>query len=222
MKNGKHICELLKAIRQQIADENHIVFDTKKCTSKADCKGSCPACDKELLTLEDQLQKRKSSGSPIKLAVLSASLLISNSFASDSIQTNNTSQDSTSKTESHTEPDDIDMIFGAVQMTQASFPGGIKSLMIWLQENLQYPEEALNKNIQGKVFVSFIVGKDGTIRDAKITRSVDPSLDAEALRVVNLMPKWNPAIEFGIKTDSRYNLPINFKIEKKEETSNEQ
>lgn len=92
------------------------------------------------------------------------------------------------------------------------FPGGIVEFMKWLQRHLQYPEEARQKRIQGKVMVSFIVNKDGSITDAKVTRSVNPQLDGEAMRVINLMPKWKPGVDNGKPCRTLFAIPIVFKL----------
>jgi protein TonB len=74
------------------------------------------------------------------------------------------------------------------------FPGGMVQFMKWLTRNLRYPQLAQQQKIQGKVVVSFIVNKDGSIASPKVEKSVDPNLDREALRVVKMMPKWTPGI----------------------------
>jgi len=93
------------------------------------------------------------------------------------------------------------------------FPGGVNELMKFLGKSVKYPEEATKKNIQGKVIVSFIIEKDGSIGQAKIARSVDPSLDAEAIRVVNSMPNWQPGKNAGKVVRVQYTLPVNFKLQ---------
>lgn len=97
----------------------------------------------------------------------------------------------------------------------ASYPGGISSLMTWLSSNVRYPEAAQQNNIQGKVVVKFIVEKDGSISNVDVIRSVDRDLDREALRVVNMMPKWNPGTNKGVPVRSYFTLPVNFRIPSK-------
>lgn len=79
-----------------------------------------------------------------------------------------------------------------------SFPGGESAMKSYLNSNVKYPVEAQENCIQGRVIVQFIIEKDGSISDVKISRSVDPSFDREALRVVKAMPKWNPGKLQGI------------------------
>ena len=94
--------------------------------------------------------------------------------------------------------------------TKAEYPGGTKELAKFLQENLKYPKDALKNNISGKVFLRAIVEKDGKLKDIEVIRSVHPSLDAEALRLVKSMPKWTPATQRGQAVRSKIMLPIVF------------
>lgn len=84
--------------------------------------------------------------------------------------------------------------------------------MEFLVKYLRYPAAAKFKNEQGRVIVKFIVDENGEIRDAVVIRGVSPSLDAEALRVINLMPKWKPAISEGETVRVYYTLPIVFRM----------
>jgi TonB family protein len=93
------------------------------------------------------------------------------------------------------------------------FPGGETALPAYLGKEIKYPAEAVKKGIQGKVFVTFVVGKDGSVTHVKIVRGVDPMLDAEALRVVNAMPKWTPGRQNGKDVAVQYTVPINFKLQ---------
>ncbi|MDE7376472.1 MAG: M56 family metallopeptidase [Muribaculaceae bacterium] len=93
--------------------------------------------------------------------------------------------------------------------------GGQSGLMFFLSQNVKYPEEAVKAGEEGKVVVSFVIGEDGSISDAEIKTSVSPSLDAEALRVVGLMPAWTPARSGGKAVATHYALPITFKLPKK-------
>ncbi len=90
---------------------------------------------------------------------------------------------------------------------QASFPGGQEALLAFLDQNVRYPD-CYDGCGQGRVVVSFSIDTDGSIVDPKVIRSVDKELDAEALRVVSLMPKWIPAKEKGKNKRTEYVLPI--------------
>lgn len=85
-------------------------------------------------------------------------------------------------------------------------------LIKFLIENLQYPQDAIKNKIQGRVLVQFIVDKEGNINDPSILQGVYPSLDAEALRVVKLMPRWTPGYQDGQPVNVQYALPIVFKL----------
>ena len=93
------------------------------------------------------------------------------------------------------------------------FPGGEMALRKHIANAVKYPEIAQEKGIQGKVYVTFVVSKDGTIADCKIARGVDPSLDKEALRVVNELPKWQPGKQKGEFVNVSYTIPINFQLQ---------
>ena len=93
-----------------------------------------------------------------------------------------------------------------------SFPGGISGLRTYLNQNIRYPAEAQENCVQGRVVVSFVVGKDGHISDVTVLRSVDPSLDKEAVRVVRNMPRWTPGKQGGEPVRVRYNVPVSFRL----------
>lgn len=92
------------------------------------------------------------------------------------------------------------------------FPGGIVAFMKWLTQNLNYPTPAQRQHIEGKVVVSFIINRDGTIVDAKIAKSVHPLLDREAMRIVGMMPKWKPGRQNDKPCRTMFVIPINFKL----------
>jgi protein TonB len=93
------------------------------------------------------------------------------------------------------------------------FPGGDLALRKFIANAVKYPVIAQENGIQGKVYVTFVVGKDGSVRDAKVARGVDPSLDKEALRVVNSLPKWKPGKQRGKPVNVSYTVPINFVLQ---------
>ena len=108
--------------------------------------------------------------------------------------------------ESGTKPFDV-----VEQMPQ--FPGGPAALMEYLSKNVRYPEEAHKKGVQGRVIVTFVIEKDGSISDANVVKSVDSQIDAEALRVVNSMPNWIPGGQNGEPVRVKYTVPITFKLQ---------
>jgi protein TonB len=93
------------------------------------------------------------------------------------------------------------------------FPGGELALRKFIANAIKYPVIAQENGIQGKVYVNFVVDKDGSITNAKIARGVDPSLDKEALRVVNSLPKWKPGMQRGKPVKVSYTVPISFVLQ---------
>lgn len=92
------------------------------------------------------------------------------------------------------------------------FPNGTRALFDFLNDNIQYPIEAEKKKIEGRVLVTFVVNGDSTINEVEIIQRVHPLLDAEALRVVKAMPKWEPATKGGVPVRVKYTIPISFVI----------
>lgn len=105
-----------------------------------------------------------------------------------------------------------DEIFQVVEENPV-FPGGEKALISWITKNINYPVIAAENGIQGKVYVNFVVNKDGGISNATIARGVDSSLDKEALRVVNKLPKWKPGKQRGKAVRVSFTVPINFQLQ---------
>lgn len=103
-------------------------------------------------------------------------------------------------------------IFTVVEQ-QASFPGGTEALGKFLLKNLKYPPEAQRANVQGKVFMSFVVSPDGSISDVNVMKGLGFGCDQEATRVVKSMPKWAPGKQSGRAVKSRFTLPITFQLE---------
>ena len=106
------------------------------------------------------------------------------------------------------QPDVFDVVEGMPQ-----FPGGAAALMQYLSQNIRYPKEAMEAKTQGRVIVQFVVEKDGSISGAHVVKSVNPQLDAEALRVVSAMPNWTPGTHNGQTVRVKYAVPISFRLE---------
>lgn len=94
------------------------------------------------------------------------------------------------------------------------FPGGMSACLKFLADHVAYPKEAAEKKIQGRVIVQFVVMKDGSIANARVLRAVDPLLDAEALRVIGLMPKWKPGTQRGQAVNVKFTMPVTFRLNK--------
>jgi len=127
---------------------------------------------------------------------------------SGKVVSNNKNAELTTKT---TTNDNNNVFFIVEDMPE--FPGGEKALRNFIATNVKYPVKAQENGIQGKVYISFVVNKTGKVTDAKVVRGVDPSLDKEALRVVNNLPKWKPGKQRGKKVNVNYTLPISFALQ---------
>ena len=92
------------------------------------------------------------------------------------------------------------------------FKGGTDALLEYLRDNIEYPERCKQEEIQGRVIVTFVVEKDGSIVEPEVVKSVDPELDAEALRLVSNMPAWTPGKQNGKEVRVRYSVPVNFRL----------
>lgn len=111
------------------------------------------------------------------------------------------------------EPQNTEEVFMVVE-NMPEFPGGLNACLKFLADHVAYPKEAAEKKIQGRVIVQFVVMKDGSIANARVIRSVDPLLDAEALRVIGLMPKWKPGTQRGQAVNVKFTMPITFRLDK--------
>ena len=109
--------------------------------------------------------------------------------------------------------DKDDRVWDVVEQ-MPKFPGGDAGLMDFLHKSIKYPAEAEKAGKQGRVVVVFVVGKDGAVNNAKVVRSVDEKLDAEALRVINAMPKWQPGKQNGQDVNVKFTLPVTFRLNK--------
>ena len=117
-------------------------------------------------------------------------------------------------------PKEEEPIFQVVE-EMPKFPGGLQEAMVFIGKNIKYPVEAQQAKIEGRVIVRFVVGRDGSVSDVEVMRGVSPELDAEAVRVVSLMPKWIPGKQRGKAVAVKYTMPIMFRLQtpapKKEE-----
>ena len=118
------------------------------------------------------------------------------------------------------DPNDTNVFY--IVEREPEFPGGIDSMFAFLNRNIRYPQAAIEKNIEGKVYVQFVVEQDGSITNAHILRDIvygskeadelaaELGCGAEVIRVVNTMPKWKPAVQHGWIVRSNYTLPVGF------------
>ena len=108
-------------------------------------------------------------------------------------------------------PEVSNKVFDVVE-EMPHFPGGAAALQAFLYSNTKYPVVAQENGVQGRVIVSFVVERDGSITDVRVVRSVDPSLDREASRVVRSMPRWSPGKQNGSAVRVKYTVPVVFKL----------
>ena len=108
--------------------------------------------------------------------------------------------------------ENIGEVFRTVDETP-TFPGGHTELNKFLAHNIRYPDESMEKGIQGRVVCSFIVDSNGTITNVEIVSGLDPRLDSETLRVINAMPRWNPGKHQGVAVPVQMNIPVTFRLQ---------
>lgn len=236
MQRGKYKCKQLKAVRKRIAEENGIPLKQKECTYEGPCRGTCPYCEAEMRYLEHKLTDRIRLGKVATVAGLSLGLAACGGQNSPGDTTPMLTTEGVVVTEM---PGDVIEIppppppedgepfpeVGEIQYEDEgessaftlpeedpSFPGGMDSLYAWLERNIRYPKEAKDNNINGKVFVTFVVEPDGRITNIKLLRDIGGGCGAEAIRLVKAMPRWNPGKEKGNPARVQFNLPINFTL----------
>ncbi len=241
MEKGKRTCEVLKAVRLQIAKANEIKYQPHECHHEGPCAGTCPACEAEVKYLEQQLQLRRMLGRAVVLTGIAAGLT-SLTACGQSKLPNGCENDSTETelagdvaVEGYMEPEpeeeqeeivrgkipapvdtirpinnDEKVMTGVVEF-QPQFPGGMEACKQFIKENLRYPDT--ESDVQGRVIVSFMVERDGSLSDIKVVKGLAPAFDEEALRVVKMMPKWSPGATDGQISVMRYTLPVIFKKE---------
>lgn len=111
----------------------------------------------------------------------------------------------------HMVAEDGGPIYTAVEQ-MPKFPGGDVALLRYISSHVKYPAEAAKKRVQGHVIVKFVVERDGSISNVSVLRSVDPSLDREAIRLIKSMPKWHPGKQNGTTVRVKYQVPVSFRL----------
>lgn len=239
MEKGKRTCEVLKAVRLEIAKANEIKYEPRECHHEGPCAGTCPACEAEVKYLEQQLQLRRVMGRAVMLTGIAAGLTsltacgqnkLPKGCENDSTETElagdvavvdgylETPEPEEEEAVRGKMPAPVDtitpvkndeaVIYGEVDYVQAHFRGGERALEMFLEDNVRYPAGG---DKEGKVVVTFLVERDGSLTDIKVQKGMGPAFDEEALRVVKMMPKWNPCRMGGGVKAMRYVLPIHFK-----------
>ena len=115
-------------------------------------------------------------------------------------------------TSAKNDPNDFKVYDFVSLETQPTFPGGMEKFYNYLKQNLRYPADAKTNKLEGKVFLSFIVEKDGSLMDIKVDRSLGQGTDEEAVRVLNASPKWQPGTQNGNAVRVKYNIPVSFSL----------
>lgn len=200
MDHGRSICNVLKSVRKAIADANGIRYEPAECGFEGECRGTCPACEAELRYIERELSLRRMAGRAVTVAGIALGAAALTACGRDTAQQFEQPKTTVNANE-HSE------MFGLVEESP-SFPGGQKALMDYISEHLRNPSP--ETDVTGRVIVQFVVGKDGTVKDAKVVRGIHPEFDAEALRLVENMPKWIPGKLAGEPAEVRYTLPVMF------------
>lgn len=201
MGDGRSVCNVLKGIRKAIADANGIKYEPVECSFEGECRGTCPACEAELRYIERELSLRRMAGRAVAVAGIALGAAALTACGRDTAQQFEQPKTTVNANE-HSK------MFGLVE-EMPSFPGGQKALMDYISEHLRNPSP--ETDVTGRVIVQFVVGKDGTVKDAKVVRGIHPEFDAEALRLVENMPKWRPGKFAGETVEVRYTLPVPFK-----------
>ncbi|MBQ7683067.1 MAG: energy transducer TonB [Bacteroidaceae bacterium] len=214
MTRGKLICETLREVRRRIAEANEIRYAPHECTHEGECLGTCPACEAEVRQLERQLQARRRLGRAVIVAGISASLIPTGAMAQSAAESRQSVKSEQVDPVAQRIKQQINLdnqLFGVVEES-AQFPGGDEACLKWLSEHIKYPSICREQGVQGRVIVSFVVNKDGSIVDVKTLRSPDENLAKEAERLVKIMPKWKPARQGNKTMRSRFQLPIQFRL----------
>lgn len=200
MDHGRSICNVLKSVRKAIADTNGIRYEPAECGFEGECRGTCPACEAELRYIERELSLRRMAGRAVTVAGIALGAAALTACGRDVAQQFEQPKTTVNANENSE-------MFGIVEESP-SFPGGQKALMDYISTHLRNPNP--ENCAGGRVIVQFVVGKDGTVKDAKVVRGIHPELDAEALRLVENMPKWIPGKLAGEPAEVRYTLPVTF------------
>mgnify|MGYP003299926538 CR=1 FL=1 len=227
MNKGKQTCETLKSIRKQIADANDIPYEPVVCTHKGDCMGTCPACESEMRYIENQLNIRKMAGKAVKIVGLATVMTLS---ACNSISTTD-SYNPKLEVGDEMEGEIVDRRrievenlpekpFVPVEDTvyaegedlfdeivHAECPYDIVDFLI---NNLNDPITKLKSDTLVEIVVIFNVEDDGSISNVRVKEPVHPDFDKEAIRVVQKMEKWKPAMSNGRLVRSKFHVTIMF------------
>ena len=184
----------VKAEWEPVGKGQQELFENHKCTDK---------CDKKYVL------ERDDQGNVISLNVLEKSSVkfTAPEIKKDEGTIEQMGSDEVDTNKAKSEGEVLDVV---EQMP--AFPGESSGLMKWISQNIKYPRNAQENGIQGRVVCTFVVERDGSVSDVQVKRSVDPSLDKEAVRVLSMMPKWTPGMQDGKPVRVKYTIPVIFRL----------
>ena len=212
MAKGKRTCKILKEIRRQIAEANDIEYVVEECQYKGDCLGTCPKCEAEVRYLEEQLRQRQLLGKAAMVAGISVGLLTMSTSGNELYAQVSNPEEGVVMKEGNEPKPESKALLGVIEQT-ASFPGGNRALREFLSKNLKYPEKAAEEGVQGRVICQFELDEKGYISNIKVVKPIHPLLDAEAVRVISIMPRWIPAKQLGVAVKTHHTLPVTFRLD---------
>ncbi len=210
LKNNHEFIADSEAIKNEDEKSNYMMLLLQQCTAddfSTIANNFSFLLTKKRISMITKNQKVKGSVIKVLLTLPVFALLILLNIQCDNVKPNEEKQQ-TPATELETVQDSIYRVSDAMPQ----YPGGPNEMMRYIQENIKYPQSAIDNKIEGRVFVTFVVEKDGSITNAAVMRGIDKECDAEALRVVSSMPKWNPGQHKGEVVRTQFTIPIIYKF----------
>ena len=210
LKNNHEFIADSEAIKDEDEKSNYMMLLLQQCTAddfSTIANNFSFLLTKKRISMITKNQKVKGSVIKVLLTLPVFALLILLNTQCDNVKPNEDKQQ-TPAAEVETVQDSIYRVSDAMP----EYPGGPNEMMRYIQENIKYPQSAKDNKIEGRVFVTFVVEKDGSITNATVLRGIDKECDAEALRVVSSMPKWNPGQQKGEVVRTQFTIPIIYKF----------
>ena len=210
LKNNHEFIADSEAIKDEDEKSNYMMLLLQQCTAddfSTIANNFSFLLTKKRISMITKNQKVKGSVIKVLLTLPVFALLILLNTQCDNVKPNEEKQQ-TPAAEVETVQDSIYRVSDAMP----EYPGGPNEMMRYIQENIKYPQSAIDNKIEGRVFVTFVVEKDGSISNAAVLRGIDKECDAEALRVVSSMPKWNPGQQKGEVVRTQFTIPIIYKF----------
>ena len=223
LKNNHEFIADSEAIKNEDEKSNYMMLLLQQCTAddfSTIANNFSFLLTKKRISMITKNQKVKGSVIKVLLTLPVFALLILLNTQCDNTKPNDEKQQTTvTETETILEQPVYDTEAATLQdsiyrVTEVmpEYPGGPNEMMKYLQENIKYPQSAKDNKIEGRVYVTFVVEKDGSITNATVLRGIDKECDAEALRVVSSMPKWNPGQQDGKNVRTQFAIPIIYKF----------